>query len=140
MSNKQGKHPGGRPPKYKSPEELQDRIEDYFTYCKENEVKITTAGLAYHLGFESRQSLYDYCKHEEYSYIIKRVRLRLEAYYEAKVQGNCPTGPIFVLKNMGWKDEHHNVNKNENVNYDFSNLSEEEAKKIFNDLKDEVGK
>jgi basic membrane lipoprotein Med (substrate-binding protein (PBP1-ABC) superfamily) len=125
------KHPGGRPPLYDDPKKLQKKIEEYFNEHDGKEQKATVSGLAYYLGFESRQSMYDYCKHAKFSYIIKRARLKLESYYEEKVQGTCPTGPIFVLKNMGWKDEHTVNTKNKNYNIDFTNLSEEEAEALF---------
>jgi hypothetical protein len=130
------KHPGGRPPLYKSPAEMQRKIEKYFKECDDEKKKVTVSGMAYHLGFESRQSMYDYCKHEEFSYIIKRARLRLESYYEEKVQGNCPTGPIFVLKNMGWSDkqEIEHSGTTTSVNIDYNNLPENEAKKKYAEL------
>ena len=71
----------GRPPLFNTPEELQDAIQDYFDYCKpkieDGELKslgesITITGIALYLGFESRQSFYDYEKHDQYSYIIKK--------------------------------------------------------------------
>lgn len=36
------KHPGGRPPKYKTPEELAAKAEGYFKYCDENPIRIYT--------------------------------------------------------------------------------------------------
>lgn len=91
----------GRPKLYKTAKELQDAIEEYFD-CTD---KPTITGLAYHLGFESRQSFYDYEEKAEYSYIIKRARLRMEAIYEGHLYGNSCTGAIFALKNFGWKDK-----------------------------------
>ncbi len=93
-------HPGGRPPSYDDPWLLQAKVEEYFA----QEGKKTLSGLAYHLGFESRQSCYDYAEKPEFAYIIKRAQIRLEQMYEELVQGTTPTGAIFVLKNMGWKD------------------------------------
>ena len=106
---------GGRPPFFESPDELQEQIELYFTDCPDKKeiiagngsVKIsvyTISGLAYFLGFESRQSFYDYEKKEEFTYIIKRARLRIEMNYEQNLQFNNATGSIFALKNMEWSD------------------------------------
>jgi len=47
------KHPGGRPRKYQSVEQLQTAIDSYF----ESTEKLTVTGLALHLGFNSRQAL-----------------------------------------------------------------------------------
>lgn len=115
--------PGGRPPLFETAEALEQKIEEYFESCKPVEYlldptslispkawtpgdTITISGLALYLGFESRQSFYDYEKHEEYSYIIKKARFRVECSYEKRLDSKNPTGAIFALKNMGWKDKH----------------------------------
>jgi hypothetical protein len=117
---------GGRPPIFDSPEAMELAIEDYFNPVviketsentkngpittkteqgREPRDKVTISGLCYHLGFESRQSFYDYEEREEFSYIVKRARLRVEMSYEQRLQDNACTGSIFALKNMGWADE-----------------------------------
>ena len=84
---------GGRPALYKSPEELQSKINEYFnggahkrsivTDAGLFEIpRVTICGLAYFLGFSSRQSLLDYEKNIEFSDIIKTPRLRIEMNYE----------------------------------------------------------
>ena len=113
---------GGRPPKFKSAEELQEKIADYFENPPtrkefyEGELIdvpcITITGLALHLGFESRQSLYDYQERDEFSYIIKRAKSMVENHYEMSLHGSRPTGMIFALKNMGWTDKVQNENTN----------------------------
>jgi hypothetical protein len=92
---------GGRPPLYSDPETLAQTVDEYF---KDNP-KVTISGLALYLGFESRQSFYDYEEKEEFSYIVKRSRLFVEMTYEERLAGNNCTGSIFALKNMGWKDK-----------------------------------
>lgn len=94
-----------RPRKYDSADEMQKVIEDYFQKMTEEKGLVTVSGLAYELGFESRQSMYDYKENAEFSYIIKRALLFVEMCYEMRVNGNNAAGPIFVLKNMGWKDK-----------------------------------
>lgn len=123
---------GGRPPVFASPEALSDACNEYFIYIqgefhtekkkqknpdsgrmKETDVKVwdrpsepaTVTGLALFLGFASRQSLLDYEKQEEYSGIIKRAKMRIEHSYERCLYEDKPTGAIFALKNMGWKDK-----------------------------------
>lgn len=91
----------GRPAHYTNPGDLEAAIQEYFA---DDTVKPTITGLAYHLGFESRQSLYDYENKGEFSYMIKRARLKVEMGYETDLRGNNAAGPIFALKNMGWKD------------------------------------
>lgn len=93
----------GRPRIYNSADELQNEVDNYFNNTEQQNITIT--GLALHLGFESRQSFYDYEKNEEFSYIIKRARLKVELAYEWRLNSNSCTGAIFALKNMGWKDK-----------------------------------
>lgn len=93
--------PAGRPPIFDSADKMQDAIDDYF----DNYQPVTITGLALHLGFESRQSFYDYEEKPEFSYTIKRARARMEAYYENYLTSKNPTGAIFALKNFGWKDK-----------------------------------
>lgn len=112
----------GRPAMFDKAEDLILAVENYFTYVK-GEVNpdwdkknlldkwlrepepVTITGLALFLGFESRQSIYDYAEKGEFSYIIKNARLRVENTYEQNLHANTPTGSIFALKNMGWKDK-----------------------------------
>lgn len=117
----------GRPPKFKNAEELQNKIDAYFKNCPDKKQLVTKigdvveipmptiSGLCYYLGFESRQSFYDYEKEEKFSYTIKRARLFIEKEYEQLLQGNNCTGAIFALKNFGWVDktevEQTNINK-----------------------------
>lgn len=113
----------GRPPIYSTPDELEAAILDYFepettiteptksgddvviATGREPRKNVTITGLAYHLGFESRQSFYDYEEKPEFSYIIKKARLRVEMSYEERLSQQSPTGAIFALKNMGWRDK-----------------------------------
>lgn len=114
---------GGRPRTYESEQELQNTIDDYFIFVKgqkistvdnngniiekwEREPEPTTiTGLALYLGFESRQSIYDYEKSGQFSYIVKRARMRVECEYEKRLSTTqAPAGAIFALKNMGWAD------------------------------------
>lgn len=94
----------GRPPIFETPEQLETTIQEYLDSCKEGKDYLTITGLALYCGFESRQSFYDYEKRDDFSYIIKKARLHVENAYEKRLNGNVPTGAIFALKNMGWKD------------------------------------
>jgi hypothetical protein len=117
----------GRPRRYKTLEELAARCDEYFEYIMgehteelsvnadgKTEKKIkhrepepaTITGLALFLGFVSRQSLYDYInRNDEFSYIVNVALTLVECNYERRLSGTCPTGAIFALKNMNWKDK-----------------------------------
>jgi hypothetical protein len=110
----------GRPPAFADVTELEEAINDYF----QNGVTIrkvvvgkapnqqvvavpvpTITGLCYHIGFESRQSFYDYEEKPEFTYTVKRARLFIEKEYEEQLSIGNTVGAIFALKNMGWKDK-----------------------------------
>jgi len=93
----------GRPATFETDEQLSAKVEEYFESLSGMPATIT--GLALFLGFESRQSFYDYEEREDFSYTIKRARLMIENEYEKKLSGNNCTGSIFALKNLGWKDK-----------------------------------
>ena len=96
----------GRPPFFETKEELDKKIQEYFDDCDRYDQPFTITGLALHLGFCSRQSLYDYEKKEEFSYSIKRAKAMVEnAYEKALSTSPSATGAIFALKNFGWKDK-----------------------------------
>jgi len=97
----------GRPLKYETEEELQEAVDAYFLKCAnaDPQVPLTITGLAYELGFESRQSIYDYEKKGAFSYTIKRARLYIESSYEGNLHKGAPAGSIFALKNFGWRDQ-----------------------------------
>lgn len=86
---------------YETAVDMQNKIDSYFA----QELIPTISGLAYYLGFESRQSFYDYEEKEEFTYTIRKTRLFMESRYEERLQGNSPTGAIFWLKNAGWTDK-----------------------------------
>ena len=105
----------GRPPAYKSPEEFQEKIQEYFNSSPSRKVTdkdgverkvplITITGLALFLGFASRQSFYDYELKEEFAYTTKRARMFIEHEYEGQLQCGNTVAAIFALKNMGWYD------------------------------------
>jgi hypothetical protein len=113
---------GGVEPFYHSPEEMLPKVASYFEWAQGEQETIQTeagpkqvysrapepltiTGLALYLGFASRQSLEDYEKKPEFSYIIKNARLRVENGYEKCLFTRNATGAIFALKNMGWKDK-----------------------------------
>jgi hypothetical protein len=107
----------GRPPLYKTPDELQEKIDQYFKdgyktktiHLKDGtEVEIpciTISDLVIYLGFCDRVSFYDYEKRPDFSYTIKRARSFIEREYEEMLRFGNPTGAIFALKNFGWSDK-----------------------------------
>lgn len=102
----------GRPLKFKSAEELQEKIDAYFAdmatprYAGDNVwfEPITITGLALALG-TTRELLCNYEERDEFHDTIKQAKLRCENYAEKHLfNGKSPTGAIFALKNYGWRD------------------------------------
>lgn len=130
MAKNKDKGPG-RPLKFKTPKQLQKRIEEYFRSCWEQKVDMfgnkifekvkgkkttkpimvqkrpyTITGMAVALG-TTRETLLDYeAKYgDEFSDTIKRAKEMCHAYAEESLfVGKNPTGAIFNLKN-NWKWE-----------------------------------
>lgn len=121
---------GGKPLKFKTPEELQEKIKEYFKYCDNTVVRTvfnkegdivqtitipyTVTGLVSFLD-TNKQTLLEYQGTVEgrekidyrYADIIKNAKAKIEAGYEIKAltgESNA-VFTIFALKNhYGWKD------------------------------------
>ena len=110
----------GRPLKFASVQELQEKIDKYFDDCLASRY-VDNNGVVHHEPFTitglalaletSRKVLMEYEEKEEYSNTIRLAKTRVEAYAEKKLFTGAATGPIFALKNYGWKDT-QDVNQN----------------------------
>ena len=121
---------GGRPPKFKTKEEIQEKIDSYFQECEgipffdddgkplrtekgcvvyEKAPKPpTVTGLALALGFLSRQSLLEYQGKLEFSDTITRAKSYIEEYTERRLfDRDGVQGAKFSLINnfKGWSDK-----------------------------------
>lgn len=128
---KEGLDGRGRPRRYEDTDEdverFNNRIIEYFDYIQgeatedEDNLNPLTGvpmvewkrypepasinGLALFVGFNSKDTLYQYGKKLLYSDSVKRARALIEKHYETGLSGKAPTGAIFALKNFGWKDK-----------------------------------
>jgi len=127
------KNLGGAPAKYTDPEKMKEAIDQYFAnpptkiLRKNGEAQeipfISITGLALHLGFCSRQSMYDYEERPKFSYIIKKARTLIESEYEFLLQNGNTTGAIFALKQFQWTDKVENDNVQDiNIHIDHEAL------------------
>jgi hypothetical protein len=93
-------HAGGRPLKFKSVEELQNKIDAYFEYCDSNNKPYTISGLACWLDTD-RITLIRYEERDEFSNTIKRAKQKVENQFEERaICGEYnPTMAIFLMKN-----------------------------------------
>lgn len=115
----------GRPKKFKTVEEMQKAIDEYFKYCDMNEKPYTVSGLAYALN-TTRRTLLDYEEKDEFFHTIKSAKARIERFNEEMLyRKDVPTvGVIFNLKNnYDWKDKQEieaDVNSDVSINIELS--------------------
>lgn len=114
---------GGRPLKYKTKEELQEAIDNYFIMCDEQKRPYTITGLGLAVGLDRKQLL-EYGEREEFFNTIKEAKLKIHNFAEEHLYcSGIATGVIFNLKNnFGWQDKTE-VNNN-NVNYQAQSYEE----------------
>ncbi|EOU1489385.1 terminase small subunit [Clostridium perfringens] len=120
---------GGRPLKFKSPEELQAKIDAYYEWAKENKKHITITGLAWFLD-TNRQTLLRYEEDDSellksvsedvrqaFRDTVKRAKARIEMEYEESLYNkNSAVGAIFTLKNnYNYVDKQEVAQKVENI-------------------------
>lgn len=122
------KQPTGRPPKYKTPQEMQAVIDAYFDACKgkpildkagelmrnknghviyDDRQPPTVTGLALALGFTGRQALLNYQAKPAFVDTVTRAKSRCEEYAEARLYDKEGSGGAqFSLKaNFGWTEK-----------------------------------
>lgn len=92
----------GRPLKFKTVEEFQEKVDDYFARTPWNQQTIT--GLALHLD-TFRDVLCDYGLKDDFSNAVRTAKQRVEHAYELSLRTRGNAGDIFGLKNFGWTDQ-----------------------------------
>ena len=141
---------GGRPPRYKTKEEIQEKIDAYFQDCEGvivtdtegnpiidkygNVVKmgvrpLTITGLALALGFNSRQALLNYQAKAEFNDTIMRAKAKVEQYAEERLYDkDGANGAKFSLANNfeGWREKQQiEADVNSEVNITIELIDEE---------------
>lgn len=123
MSENTPKNPVGRPPIFKTPEEMQKVIDEYFEWCDNKTKEIhseklgamivpdpepyTMSGLALKLGM-NRRTLVDYAEKDEFLPTIKAARNKVEYDIERRMNNKDTFTPglIFNTKNnFNWTDK-----------------------------------
>lgn len=135
-----------RPVKYKTAEELDKKIQEYYAWAKEHDQKVTVTGLAWYLGMD-RLSVFRMEKWEDYGYLksipeeerrristtIKLAKQYIESQYEQLLYSKgSNTGAIFTLKNnYGWVDKQEVVTTDKKAIEDISDAAlEKELNKL----------
>lgn len=92
-----------------TPEQFKAKSNEYFDECRALDEAPSIAGLAFHLGFSSKQSIFDYRKDPEYAHEANRATLFIEAWLNKKAvnKETFTPGQLFILKsNFGYEDKH----------------------------------
>ncbi len=114
---------GGRPMKFKTPQEIETKANEYFKMCDEQDRPYTITGLALALDTD-RQTLINYENRDEFFDTIKKAKQKVENYAEERLfNGGNTAGVIFNLKNnYGWVDKQEvEANVSSNVVVDIDN-------------------
>lgn len=96
----------GRPPLFKSPDEMLERG---LEYLRLNPSRPLISGMADYLG-TSRQSLWNYEQKPEYADIIQYLKNRVEMVHEARLFEDSCTGSMFFLKGYMKMSDRHDLN------------------------------
>jgi hypothetical protein len=121
------KNKSGRPCKFKSANEIQVAIDEYFKACegeilKDHDGNVifdkygepiiinskppTVTGLALFLGLKSRQAILNYQDRPEFNDAITRAKMRIEEYAETRLydKNGCNGAKFNLTNNFGWVD------------------------------------
>jgi len=98
---------------YSTPDEMQNTIDAYLNKCEANHKPPTVSGLAYTLGFLSRNEILNYNGQKVSSTLIKRALLMIETYVEECLfDKDKHKGALFSLRcSYGWNDKNVNMYK-----------------------------
>jgi hypothetical protein len=127
IAEEKEKKTAGKKAKYGTPQEMQKKIDEYFSKYENREPltdskgKVlqdkdgnivykggmpTSSGLALYLGFTSRCSLFDYAQKPTFADVIRLAKLRLEAFWEPLLATKNYQGAKYFCSNMndGWQE------------------------------------
>jgi hypothetical protein len=111
MAGYKGKQGAKR--RFRTAKALAKKIEEYRLYIQQQRdeyperiIPITLTGMIYHIGLGSRLAFDKYKEYgDDYEEVVSRAKLWVESEYEGGLHRGQAAGPIFALKNFGWKDK-----------------------------------
>ena len=94
---------------YNTPDEMLDRIVQYFQQCEKSNTRPLVSRLAFVLGFKSTQALINYEGYsEDFHGILARAKNVVEQWCEQELEDHRKTqGMMFVLNRLGWTPKQH---------------------------------
>lgn len=128
----------GRPVVFKTHEDLENAIDDYFEAFSAEGRPLTVLGMCVNIGI-TRETLGQYAgKSVEFSDTIKKAKGIIEAYAEECLFTNKNTaGIIFNLKNnFGWKDKREIGLNSRNLNMDIDSDTDDpkELSRLYSEM------
>ena len=95
----------GRPPAFKSPQDLNEKISEAFNYCDKHKIPYSLPEIIAYLGIHEDTWKNYKEKKSEYFAVIKRAESRIVARVTRLLMKHAP-GQIFYMKNKhDWKDK-----------------------------------
>lgn len=98
----------GRPRLYKDHDSFAAKVDEYFASLEDSGKKPTLAGLAYHMGFDDRESVTTYASYgPDFSRTVKRAKLLMEDDRQQSLLSKDKFTPGIALdlrNNHGWRD------------------------------------
>ena len=131
------KHPGGRPPKWESPEQLQEKVD---AWIKSTEI-YTVNSLCDYLDCDPR-TVANYQAKDEYFSIIARARRKVAGFYEKVGCGLIGKGgqgfADRMLTRMGWPcvEESKRDHRIQTQIVSFADAMDADAKELEGDASD----
>lgn len=110
----------GRPLKFKTPDILEAKVNEYFKDTPEEEWTIT--GLALALD-TSRETLMEYEEKDDFVDTVKKAKLKVHHAYEKSLRKTGRSGDIFALKNFGWHDKQELDHTNKGEKFEHSEMT-----------------
>lgn len=91
----------GRDFMYETPEEMQEKIDEYFDLCEAEQRRPLLTGLTRHLGFSYHQQFNKQVNRPGFLDLVCAAKLRVSEHYEdALLTGKGTQGAIFALTNI----------------------------------------
>lgn len=87
--------------KYETPEEMQEKIDEYFDLCVAEERRPLVTGLILHLGYPNHTCFNRQAKRAGFEDVISTAKMRVVAAYEDYLlTGKGTQGAIFAMTNI----------------------------------------
>lgn len=148
----------GRPLLFATPEELKQKVDEYFAWCDERKAyktdkngeklevpwprPYTLSGLAEFLDCD-RKTLLNYSERDQFFPTITRARRKCEQFAEEQLfDGNDRGSKFSLINNYGWSDKQElaHYGKDGEPAIRIETLTEEELRRKVEELRRELGR